>query len=322
MTDSPRHDLNDDQLLALVRRMDLFPSLVRRHLEEEITRLVDLPLDFLEQSIVDFCGDKNLESLLIEKGWTESDLHMHVLRPEDLRRFAEQRFGPGLEERFLSFQGGCDQVIYSLLRVRDAGLARELLLDDTLPAHLRRRGDVFLVHQRVLEGSALLVVLGGAVMQRRGEAVLDHLLFLQVPERRMQLLEVGEIVEHSLDDGVDHLFWNICRGDNRGAHTKGCSVIRRAGIHATRNGGHTIEGIVGNQLVDRSSGDGYEFHVAGGRGFGNSGRRVTDGVDHRIDLAVAECLSHFRTLELSCYSEITHLHAKRIHDHFHSCSLA
>ena len=60
------------------------------------------------------------------KRWTESDLHLHVLRPEALRRFAEQRFGPGLEERFLSFQGGCDQVIYSLLRVRDAGLAREL----------------------------------------------------------------------------------------------------------------------------------------------------------------------------------------------------
>ena len=35
-------------------------------------------------------------------------------------------FGPGLEDRFLGFKGGRDQVIYSLLRVRDAGLAREL----------------------------------------------------------------------------------------------------------------------------------------------------------------------------------------------------
>ena len=51
---------------------------------------------------------------------------MHVLRPEALRRFAAQRFGPGLEDRFLGFKGGRDQVIYSLIRVRDAGLAREL----------------------------------------------------------------------------------------------------------------------------------------------------------------------------------------------------
>ena len=43
-----------------------------------------------------------------------------------MRRFAKQRFGPGLEETFLSSRGGRDLVIYSLLRVRDAGLAREL----------------------------------------------------------------------------------------------------------------------------------------------------------------------------------------------------
>ena len=43
-----------------------------------------------------------------------------------MRRFAKQRFGPGLEEAFLASRGGRDQVIYSFLRVRDAGLAREL----------------------------------------------------------------------------------------------------------------------------------------------------------------------------------------------------
>ena len=64
--------------------------------------------------------------LVAEKGWTLVDLQLHVMRPEALRRFAAQRFGPGLEDRFLGFKGGRDQVIYSLLRVRDSGLAREL----------------------------------------------------------------------------------------------------------------------------------------------------------------------------------------------------
>ena len=43
-----------------------------------------------------------------------------------MRRFAHQRFAPGLEERFLSSKGSRDLVIYSLLRVKDYALAREL----------------------------------------------------------------------------------------------------------------------------------------------------------------------------------------------------
>ena len=42
--------------------MDLTPSLVRRHLEEDIIRLVNLPFEFLEQAIVDFCGDQDQET--------------------------------------------------------------------------------------------------------------------------------------------------------------------------------------------------------------------------------------------------------------------
>ena len=88
--------------------------------------MVNLSIEFQEKAIADFCGDQDQNTLLTEKGWTEADLRLHVMRPEALRRFAAQRFGPGLEDRFLGFKGGRDQVIYSLLRVRDAGLAREL----------------------------------------------------------------------------------------------------------------------------------------------------------------------------------------------------
>ena len=118
--------LTDEEVLALVRRMDLAPSLLRRHLEEEITRLVNLPVEVQKEAITKFCGDRDQASVLKEKGWTESELQMHVMRPEALRCFAAQRFGPGLEDRFLGFKGGRDQVIYSLIRVRDPGLAREL----------------------------------------------------------------------------------------------------------------------------------------------------------------------------------------------------
>ena len=48
--------------------MDLTPSLFRRHLEEDITRLVNLPLSFQEQAIADFCGDQDQDALLDGKG--------------------------------------------------------------------------------------------------------------------------------------------------------------------------------------------------------------------------------------------------------------
>ena len=71
-------------------------------------------------------ADQSLDQVLEARGWTEVDLDIHLQLPEALRRFSRQRFGPGLEDAFLASRGGRDQVIYSLLRVRDAGLAREL----------------------------------------------------------------------------------------------------------------------------------------------------------------------------------------------------
>ena len=59
--------------------------------------------------------------------WLESGRSpLTCLLPEALRRFAEQRFGPSLEEQFLASRGAHDQIIYSLLRARDPALVREL----------------------------------------------------------------------------------------------------------------------------------------------------------------------------------------------------
>ena len=67
MSQPLEHSLSDDDLLALVRRMDLTSSLLRRHLEEEIIRLVNLPSEFLQQAITDFCGDQDLNTHLLKR---------------------------------------------------------------------------------------------------------------------------------------------------------------------------------------------------------------------------------------------------------------
>ena len=120
------------RLAQLVRRCELSPILVRRSIEEEIVALVALPQAEQDQLLTTFCEEqqlqdpKALEDWQRQRGWCREDLIQHLIRPVALRLFAEQRYGPGIEEYFLSRKNDLDVAIYSLLRVRDAGLAREL----------------------------------------------------------------------------------------------------------------------------------------------------------------------------------------------------
>jgi hypothetical protein len=127
MTASPNTTALPD-LADLVRRMDLEPQLLRRRIEEEITLLVPIAEAELSEAERQLVGDQGRDAWLAAKGWTPDDLHLHLRRPMALQRYAQQQFGPGLEELFLAAQGSRDEVIYSMLRVRERGLAWELYL--------------------------------------------------------------------------------------------------------------------------------------------------------------------------------------------------
>lgn len=124
MVDRPL--LSTDEIVALVRRLELLPRLLKRQQEEQLIALVHVESDWVESQRQALLAGGSQEGFLAARGWSEEDLDLHLRRSEALDRFARQRFGPGLEERFLETQGGRDEVIYSLLRVRDPGLAREL----------------------------------------------------------------------------------------------------------------------------------------------------------------------------------------------------
>ena len=130
MNDSsvPPKRLSDEQQLALIRRMELQRKLIQRWLEEEIAALVPIDQDWLDGQRANFLQQQSLEDALGQRQWTPPDLELHLWRPEALRRFAEQRFGPGVEEEFLKEGSNADQVIYSMIRLRDPALAREVWL--------------------------------------------------------------------------------------------------------------------------------------------------------------------------------------------------
>src|SRR5690606_18488758 len=56
-----------------------------------------------------------------------------------------------------------------------------------------------------LQPATFLVVTLGAFMQWRSEADLDHVLRLEVLERRVQTLKALNVVEYRLDHLIDHL---------------------------------------------------------------------------------------------------------------------
>ena len=92
--------LDQERTIQLVKRMELMPKLFLRHIEEEISALVPVDQSWLEQQRAVFVQNIGLEEFLQSRGWSETDLELHLWRPEALRRFAEQRFGPGVEEDF------------------------------------------------------------------------------------------------------------------------------------------------------------------------------------------------------------------------------
>ena len=124
--------IDSERLDQLLRRTEAQRPLLRRALEEEITELVAVPAERLSELQDQFRQQHQLEddateaAWLEQRGWTAADLQLHLARPEALDRFAQQRFGPGIEETFLQRKPELDTVVYSLLRVQDRGLAQEL----------------------------------------------------------------------------------------------------------------------------------------------------------------------------------------------------
>ena len=118
--------LSPQDILSLICRLGLSEQFIRRIEEEKIASIVPVDRDWLQQARSTLLESQSLDESLSRFGCSETELDLHLWRPKALQIFAESQFGSGLEEVFLAARGGHDQIIYSVLRVRDAGLAREL----------------------------------------------------------------------------------------------------------------------------------------------------------------------------------------------------
>jgi parvulin-like peptidyl-prolyl isomerase len=128
-----RHGLSED-LLRELRRHNLLKPLLERRVLARLAGDVMLPPDLADQAVQQYRQQQGLEddaalqAHLGSQGLEADDLRWQVELPLRLRILASERFGAKAEAQFLTRKNQLDRVVYSLLRVRDGCLARELYL--------------------------------------------------------------------------------------------------------------------------------------------------------------------------------------------------
>jgi parvulin-like peptidyl-prolyl isomerase len=123
----------DASVLALLRRHNLVGPLLRAEVIAEVVAGIEVATEQSQQLLKEFCTrqqceQQNLAEHLQQMGLTPEDLQWQLELPVRVHAFASRQFGHKAEARFLARKEQLDRVVYSLLRVKDPFLARELYL--------------------------------------------------------------------------------------------------------------------------------------------------------------------------------------------------
>ncbi|MBE9192841.1 peptidylprolyl isomerase [Gloeocapsopsis crepidinum LEGE 06123] len=120
-----------DALLALLSRYQMMPQLVRNLIVDQA--IADIPCTDEERqaAIEAFEAQQQMTSAtrddwLNQQGMTLAQMHKLALRPVLLEKHKTTVWGPKVDNYFLTRKAHLDQVVYSLIRTKDMGLAQEI----------------------------------------------------------------------------------------------------------------------------------------------------------------------------------------------------
>lgn len=125
--------LNAD-ILALLRRHNLLRNLVERELVDEAIEHSKLSDEEKTQARDSFSKGQSLQNperidaYRAHFGLDPEELDHQILRPYRIQKHCETDFQAKAEAHFLKRKNQLDQVVYSLIRVNDKALSRELYL--------------------------------------------------------------------------------------------------------------------------------------------------------------------------------------------------
>ena len=120
--------------LAELRRHNLLKTLLQHQVVAEALASENLEAEQLEHARTQFMRQNRLDSneafeaFLHENALSEADLDWQIALPLRKRAYCNEHFRHKAEAHFLTRKNQLDTVVYSLLRVQDYFLARELYL--------------------------------------------------------------------------------------------------------------------------------------------------------------------------------------------------
>ncbi|OKH50406.1 peptidylprolyl isomerase [Calothrix sp. HK-06] len=124
--------LQAEELLSLLHRYQLLPQVLRAKVIDETLAGFSCTTGEKEAAIAQFCQAYQLTSIEEQQAWlqqhhlTETMMQELAIRPVLIRKFQRAMWGNKLEAYFLQRKADLDQVVYSLIRTPDEGLAQEL----------------------------------------------------------------------------------------------------------------------------------------------------------------------------------------------------
>lgn len=120
------------EIPALLTRYQLMPQFIRGIILDHAIADFTCTEEERQNALKQFCQQRQLPSeqalfsWLQSQGLTLEQLEEQLLRPILIDKFKTATFSPKVESYFLKRKGSLDQVVYSLIRTQDPGLAQEL----------------------------------------------------------------------------------------------------------------------------------------------------------------------------------------------------
>ena len=119
---------------SLLKRYNLLKPLVEQMITSEAIAGVTVPVDALEKAKLELLDQRGFETMeqwsemLADLDRTNEEVIDRLERVIRRQEYIRERFAPKAEARFLERKNELDQVVYSLLRLANNFLARELYL--------------------------------------------------------------------------------------------------------------------------------------------------------------------------------------------------
>ena len=123
----------DQHVIELLRSNNLLGVLIQKEYTNQLINDINLEEKEINNLKESFCQEKNLtgeedfQKWLADEQTDEENFIDELTKPYKLAKFCNEKFLPKAQARFLQRKKDLDQVIYSLIRVKDPLLARELV---------------------------------------------------------------------------------------------------------------------------------------------------------------------------------------------------